>query len=140
MRALSITFWGLVQVAGCSVGKPSANEVAKIEAVTARSNCVGSIDAWHREFYYQPALGVIGHGVDKSLINVGYIPAGYEGNRAGRVIKEPPITMETDDGQHAIAWGRWNRTKGQFTKWHCGCNFGSPLNRSGTPICPANGS
>ena len=140
MKALSITLWGLVQVAGCSVGKPPAEEVAKIEAQTARSACVGTLAAWHREFYFQPALGVIGNGVDKSLINVGYISAGYEGQGAGRVIKEPPTSIDTDDGQHAIAWGRWSRKKGQFTEWHCGCNVGSPVNRSGPPICPANDS
>lgn len=140
MKGFSITFWGLLQIAGCSVGKPSADEVAKIEAVTARSACVGALAGWHREFYFQPALGVVGNGVDKSVINVGYTPAAYEGGHAGRVIKEPPTTSKTDDGQHAIAWGRWDRAKGQFMEWHCGCNFGSPVNRHGPPICSANGS
>lgn len=140
MKRLSIAFWGLVQVAGCSVGKPSAHEVAKIEDVTARSNCVSALAVWHREFYFQPALGLIGVGVDKSVVNVRYTPAGYKNHREGRVIKEPPTTIESDDGQHAIAWGRWSRTDGQFTEWHCGCNFGSPVNRNGPPICPAHGS
>jgi len=140
MKGLSITFWGLVQIAGCSVGKPPDEEVAKIEARMARSTCVGALTKWHREFYFQPALGLIGSGVDKSLINVGFTPAGYEGHRAGRVITEPPTSRETDDGQHAIAWGRWSRGQGRFTEWHCGCNFGSAINRSGPPICPENGS
>jgi len=24
-------------------------------------------------------------------------------------------------------------------EWHCGCNFGSPVNSHGPPICPTNG-
>ena len=139
MKGLAVTFWGVLQVAACSVGKPPASEVAVIEALTARSTCVGKLSNWHREFYFQPAVGVIGMGVDKSVINVGYTPAGHRNEPAGRFIKEPPTMPIIDDSQHAFAWGRWDRKAQRFKEWSCGCNFGAPSNAFGPPICPANG-
>jgi hypothetical protein len=105
MRGLAVTFWGLLQVAECSVGKPSAHEVARIEAVTAHSSCIGDLARWHREFYFQPARGLIGSGVDKGTINVEY-SAGRNGEKPGRFDMEPPIVTKFDDSQFAFAWGR----------------------------------
>ncbi|MCP8890987.1 hypothetical protein, partial [Sphingomonas faeni] len=100
MRGLAVTFWGLLQVAGCSVGKPSVYEVARIEAVTARSSCIGDLARWHREFYFQPTLGLIGSGLDKGTINVGY-SAGRDAERPGRFVIETPTVTKFDDSQFA---------------------------------------
>jgi hypothetical protein len=134
MRGLAVTFWGLLQVAGCSVGKPSVHEVARIEAVTAHSICVGDLTRWHREFYFQPALGLIGSGVDKGTIHVVY-SAGRDGEKLGRFVIEPPTATKYDDSQFAIASGRWDRTSGRFKNWTCGCSVGLPVIRSGPPAC-----
>lgn len=138
MRGLAVTFWGLLQVAGCSVGKPSVHEVARIEAVTAHSSWIGDLARWHREFYFQPARGLIGSGVDKGTINVEY-SAGRNGEKPGRFDMEPPIVTKFDDSQFAFAWGRWNRTSGRFDSWTCGCNVGLPVSRSRPPAFPALG-
>lgn len=136
MRGVVITFWGVMQLAGCSVGKPPVNEIAAIEKVTARNSCVGNLGRWHRTYYFQPA----NFGVDKSDIQVFYVEAGHLGKRAGRYITEPPTKWPTDDGQFAFAGGNWDRSSGRFKDWVCGCNVGSKRVQVGPPVCAQKGS
>jgi hypothetical protein len=127
-------FLGVVQVAGCSVGKPPISEVDRIEASTARIACVGELSRWHREFYYQPA----NFGVDKGDITVIYVEAGHLGKREGRYIIEPPTTLQRDDANFAFAGGIWDRASGGFKEWICGCNSEPSSSPVSPPICASN--
>jgi hypothetical protein len=136
MKELGIIFWGVLQLAGCSVGTPPINEIARIETLTARTACVGELSRWHREYYYQPG----NFGVNKAAITVDYVRAGYRGNKAGRYIVEPPTTLIIDDAHHAFAWGTWDRSSGRFKQWECGCAWGMSSNPAGPPNCEADSS
>ncbi|WP_156358162.1 hypothetical protein [Sphingobium sp. Leaf26] len=141
MKSIAITFWGLVQIAGCSAGQPSVQEVKLIEAATAENSCVGDLSNWHREFYFQPAMGAIGSGVDKSVVTIAYKLAGHNGLAGGRFISETPTFVKRiDDSQHPIAHGRWDIQSHRLIEWRCGCNIGEPINDGSPPICPAFGS
>lgn len=104
---------------GCLVGNPPADEVAAIEAVTARNACVGALDRWHRIFAFQKR----GKRISQDVISVIYIEAGHRGLPAGRVIGAPDWLIMIDDTQHRIAGGDYNRRLKRFENWSCGCNF-----------------
>lgn len=121
MKSVAVIFFGLVQLVGCSVGKPQDEEVAKIEAITTRDTCVGTLSRWHRVFYFQRAVG----GVNKAQIHVTYTGAGHRGRQPGRYIVEPPTVIDHDDAQFPFAGGTYDRRTGRFIDWTCGCNVAS---------------
>lgn len=110
-------------LAGCSVDKPPENEVAAIEALTARSACIGSLDRWHREFSFQKR----GDSINRDIISISYEPAGHRGLSAGRTISEPEVQTGIDDSMRRVAGGEYNRRSRRFEEWSCGCSF-SPYN------------
>lgn len=136
MKEFAVVFWGLLQMAGCSVGKPPVSEIATIEALTARDPCVGELSRWHREFHYQKA----NFGVDKDDISVSYVEAGHRGKKAGRYIIEPPIGWFSDHAQYAFARGTWDRDSGRLKEWGCGCSWGASSSTAGPPVCTPLGS
>ena len=133
MKAVAPLFFGLLHMAGCSVGKPPINEVKAIEGVTARSACVGSLSRWHREFAFQ----MRGSRVDRSVVSVLYRQAGHRGLPAGRFVTEPGSDMMIDDMQFRVAGGEYDRKARRFIGWTCGCNF-PPFNVDHPTDCPAN--
>lgn len=110
---------GLFSMMGCSIGKPPADEVAAIEAATAKNACVGSLGRWHRVFAYQKR----GSRIDRNIISISYVEAGHRGLPAGRVIAEPDWRTMIDDAQYRYAQGEYDRKRRRFTDWSCGCNF-----------------
>ena len=116
MKAIVPLFLGILNMVGCSVGKPALGEVEAIEAVTARSACVGSLDRWHREFAFQQR----GFYVDRRIIYVAYTQAGHRNLPAGRFRTEPGFRTVIDDTRHRFAGGDYDRKAHGFTTWVCG--------------------
>ncbi|MBY8824962.1 hypothetical protein [Sphingomonas colocasiae] len=135
MKATGSLFLGLLSMMGCSIGKPPADEVAAIEAATAKDACVGPLGRWHRVFSYQAR----GERVDRNIISVSYIEAGHRGRPAGRVITEPNWKMVMDDAQFRYALGEYDRKAHRFVEWSCGCNFQSE-DVEGQIECPPHGA
>ncbi|KRB86105.1 hypothetical protein ASE00_05025 [Sphingomonas sp. Root710] len=126
MKSLAATFWGLLHLVGCSVGRPSDAEIDSIEAITTHNACTGSLTRWHREYAFQKR----GVAIDRDFISVWYIEAGHRGLPAGRFSIEPPRGYPPiDDTQHRVAGGEFDRQTGRFVTWMCGCNRG-PYNVS----------
>jgi hypothetical protein len=101
VKAVAPFLLGPLPIAGCSAGKPPVDEVAAIEAVTARNACVGALDRWHRVFAFQKR----GNRISQDVISVTYIEAGHRGLAAGRVIGAPDGLNMIDDSQHRVAGG-----------------------------------
>lgn len=132
--AVPITL-GLLNMFGCSVGKPTMNEVRQIENATLHSACVGSLDRWHRVFSYQRR----GNRINADIISVLYVQAGHRELPAGSFIQEPDRRNIIDDAQFRVAGGEYNRANRRFSEWSCGCNF--PPFTVDRPIeCPSKGS
>lgn len=135
MKEFAPVLLGLLNMVGCSVGKPTDREVALIESITARSACVGSLDRWHREFAFQKR----GRRINKDLISVTYTRAGHRGLLAGRYRSEPGRDRFLDHAQFPYAGGEFDRVSRQFVSWNCGCN-GGPFSVQYQTECKSNGS
>ena len=135
MKAAALFFLGVLQMAGCSSGKPPASEVAMIEASTSKSACVGSLDRWHRVFAFQKRRD----SINRDVISVTYIQAGHRGQAAGRFIAEPDWQTIIDDSQFRVAQGEYVRSTRHFSEWTCGCNF-PPYDVDHSTDCLPNGS
>ena len=134
MKSFVLLFTSLAYMAGCSVGKPPSDEIDAIEAITAKDSCVGALSQWHRIYAFQKR----GDRIDRNMISVTYIQAGHHGLSAGRAILEPGWLTMTDDSQHRVAGGEYDRTTDRFVDWSCGCNL-PPYEAGQDNECPAEG-
>ena len=101
----------------------------KIEARLAREPCVGSLAHWSRHYRYNSH----GNHLDKQLIWIDFVLAGYNGEMAGVSIYPPLPTgvIELDDrpNKPEAAYGEYDERRNSI-RWWCDANDPSPQPKS----------
>ena len=109
--------------------KPPRPLVQKIEARLAQEACVGSLSHWSRHYSYSRRS----NSLDKQLIWIDFIVAGYQGKPSGISIDPPrqvgAIELDDRPDKPEAAYGEYNGRQNAI-RWWCDANDPSPQPKS----------